>query len=844
MSISTPLSQALFSELPGIHYRCRIDNDTPVLIYVSPAAAELTGISAEKLLREKNPSFHNILHPDDKERVYKEHKAFSKSGTELTTQYRIIDQNGMIRWVKEIAVSDYEGKEGPFYIDGYVMDITGNKEFGELVKTLSAYQSALNESSIVSLTDRKGKIIYANEKFIEISQYNKEELIGKTHKLINSSWHTSDFFKQMWETITAGKLWHGEIRNRAKDGSYYWVDTVITPILNEEHEITQFLSVRTIITKQKEQEQFLKNSEEKFRDIVQNTTDLIQSVDADGLIVFVNESWKQRLGYTHEEVIGKNIFNFIHPDYHAHCKTIFEQISKGKEVHSVEVVFQSARGEQVVCEANINARFENFRLVLTRGIFRDVTEARKYQQMLQRQQEQLKAAQQQASLGSWFIDMKKNIVEWSDEAHRIFALPLDKEPVYEDFVKRIHPDDLSFVNKAWEDALTGKGYDIEHRILVNGKEKWIKASAVISFDHHNQPSFCTGSVQDITGRKKTELELLKSQQQLNEAQIIAKVGSFEWDTKTNVLTGSAELYNILGITQTKEPVKFAQLFAMIHPEDKRSVSDKIRQSMEKGDSFSVQFRFITASRTIKYIEAKKQKTEHPADHHVFTGTIQDISSFKQFEKELFNSIIESEENERNRIAAELHDGVCQYLAAGKLIIETIRNIAGKETPELNRLVEDCYQVVNESFHLARYISHQLVPQSLYDNGFLESLREMTGLLNKVDNKRYTLTVSGKEQEPESHIAVNLYRIIQEFTRNSQKYSEANRIKIKVHYTNTAIELELSDNGKGFDLEKAKEQKGIGIFNMINRIESIGGNYSLTSKPGNGVLLKINTSLGI
>lgn len=649
----------------------------------------------------------------------------------------------------------------------------------------------------------------------------------------------------MWQTITAGNPWRGEIRNRAKDGSYYWVDTVITPILNEEKEIIQFLSVRNIITKQKEQEEVLRNNEEKFRDIIQNTTDLIQSVDADGLIVFVNESWKQHLGYTGAEVIGKNIFNFIHPDNRTHCEAIFERIKKGEEVRSVEVVFQSAGGEKVICEANINARFENFRMVLTRGIFRDVSESRKYEEMLQREQIQLKSAQQIAKLGSWFFDIKNDILEWSDEARRIFDLPFDVKPSTNDFYKKVHPEDIGFVVKTWQDAMKGEKYDIEHRLLINGKEKWIRVLAVVSFNEQNEPLLCNGSVQDITEKKKTEIKLLRKQQQLNEAQKIAKVASYEWNTETNELHCSSEMFTILGLEKTKKPILFDEIFLMVHPEDRAFVAEKLASAKERRTAVSVQFRCVTPDGTIKHLEGKRQKPEATeTDHIYFKGTMQDISSFKQFEKELFNSIIESEENERNRIAAELHDGVCQYLAAGKLIIETIRAMAGKENPELSPLIEDCYQVVNESFQLARYISHQLVPQSLYDNGFLESLNEMISLLNKVDNKRYSLSVSGAEKEPESHIAVNLYRIIQEFTRNSQKYSEADRIKIKVHYTDTAIELELSDNGKGFDLEKAKEQKGIGIFNMINRIESIGGNYSLTSKPGKGVVLKINTGLGI
>ncbi len=845
MSISNPLlSESLFSELPGILYRCRIVDNKPLLTNISPGVVELTGYSVELILSEKTTSFYDIIHPDDKDRVYQEHRSFSRTGTDLSTQYRIIDKNGMIRWVKEIAVSDYNGAE-PFHIDGYVMDITGKKQFSEVVKTLRAYQLAVNESAIVSLTDKQGKIIYANEKFIETSQYCREELIGKTHQVVNSSHHPKLFFKQMWETILSGSPWRGEIKNRAKDGSYYWVDTVITPVLNENREITQFLSVRNIITVQKEQEEILRANEEKFRDIIENTSDLIQSVDANGMIVFVNESWKKRLGYTDAEVLGKNVFNFIHPDSRLHCQTIFERIKNGEEVRSVEVIFQSATGEQVICEANINTRFDNDRMVLSRGIFRDVSEARKYQVMLQRERAQLKSAQQIAKLGSWFFDMKNDILEWSDEARRIFDIPFNRKPTTNDFIEKVHPEDVEFVVKTWKDAMKGEKYDIEHRLLVNGKEKWIRVLAVVTFNEQNEPLHSNGSVQDITEKKKTELKLLKRQQQLNEAQKIAKVASYEWNTETNELHCSNEMYAILGLKKSTKPILFDEIFLLVHPEDRAFVAEKLAASKESRTAFSVQFRCVTPDGTVKYLEGKRQKPEATeTDHIYFKGTMQDISSFKQFEKELFNSIIESEENERNRIAAELHDGVCQYLAAGKLIIETIRTMAANENPELKTLIDDCYHVVNESFHLSRHISHQLVPQSLYDSGFLESLHEMINLLNKVDNKRYKLSVTGVEKEPEAHIAVNLYRIIQEFTRNSQKYSEADRINVSIHYTGAAIEIELSDNGKGFDPEKVKEQKGLGIFNMIKRIESIGGSYTLTSKPGKGVLLKIHTLLSI
>jgi PAS domain S-box-containing protein len=127
------------------------------------------------------------------------------------------------------------------------------------LSALNAYQKAINTVAIVSITDTGGKIVYVNDFFCRISQYTREELIGRTHRIINSSSHSSEFFSDLWRTIQAGEIWHGEIKNNAKDGSCYWVDTTIAPVLNNEGQIIQYLSIRTLITERKELEQEKQN---------------------------------------------------------------------------------------------------------------------------------------------------------------------------------------------------------------------------------------------------------------------------------------------------------------------------------------------------------------------------------------------------------------------------------------------------------------------------------------------------------------------------------------------------------------------------------------------------------
>jgi PAS domain S-box-containing protein len=239
------------------------------------------------------------------------------------------------------------------------------------VKELAEQKFALDQHAIVAVTDLQGTITYVNDRFSAINLYSREEAIGRNYRIVNSGYHPKEFFQKMYDTLGKGRVWHGEIRNRAKDGSIFWVAATTVPLLDSGGKPRQYITIRTDITARKR----LEEVREHLAAVVESSDDAIISKTLNGMVTAWNSGAERLFGYSSAESVGKPMDRLLPLERATEESDILARIARGERVDHFETVRVRKDGKRVDISATISpVKDSSGAIVGVAKIARDITQ--------------------------------------------------------------------------------------------------------------------------------------------------------------------------------------------------------------------------------------------------------------------------------------------------------------------------------------------------------------------------------------------------------------------------------------------------------------------------------------
>jgi PAS domain S-box-containing protein len=340
-------------------------------------------------------------------------------------------------------------------------------------------------------------------------------------------------------------------------------------------------------------------------------------------------------------------------------------------------------------------------------------------------------------------------------------------------------------------------------------------------------------VHDITKRKLAEKALKKSEAMLNKAQQIAHIGSWELDERTQELHWSDETFRMFGYTPNAVKPTMELFMNCIHPESMNILLESITAARNNQKSYSVEHQIIRPDGQIRFVHEQAEIIfDDEGKPEKWIGTVQDITENKQIQKNIIKAIVETEEKERAYFSKELHDGLGPLLSTIKLYLQW------SERPDSIKSQKESIQKAEEVLEGAlttiKEISNKLSPHLLKNYGLTSAIQSFVDHLAEFYPIRIAFH-SNITRRLSLEIESTAYRAVTECINNTIKHSKANEISIMLNDSGSLLSIHYSDDGIGFDIRKMlTEKKGLGLYNLQNRVETVGGIIKMFSELEKGV----------
>ena len=865
--------------------------------YVSKCWSDFTGVSLEKIISD---GWIKIIHPEDHQVAIGRYDRYFKAREPFVIEYRIRSKEGDYKWVVDHGVPRFTA-DGIFigYI-GSVIDIHYRKTAEQKLR----YQAAMIENirdAIIS-TDLDFNIIALNNMAEEMYGFTKEEVIGKPIRSLIKHEYISVSKQNVLIELYEKDSWEGEVYFDRNDGKRIYLFFSLSFVKNDRGQRIGLVGIHRDITQRYAAEIALRISEERYRSVVEALNEGIILQDRTGKIITGNKRAALILG---DNFVGRILkFEEVRCVYEDGTKVTADNdpfsitLRTGKALQEQIIGFQRPGDSFYWFSINTEPIYYSGQSTTPDAVVTscfDITQRKQQEQWLSLEKDVLEInAQASATLKNtvdfylqgiekMFPDMMCSVLLLNDDKKTIRHLSSPSMPgTYAAEIsglkigpkagssgtamflkKRILTNDIK-IDPIWEEYRDfAAKYDLQScwSFPITNSQNEVLATIAGYHKYPKVPSNKELNIMEVAcnllriifENKQAEANLRLSNERYLLATKATHDAIYDWDIIENTVYRGESFQSLFGYPVSQGGDLLGFLEEKLHPDDMARVTKSLRRFVESksADIWESEYRFLNA--VGKYVVVYDRGFlifNQDGNITRLVGSMMDITERKELEKRLVKqevdkqklvaqAVVNAQEKERAEIGKELHDNVNQILSTARLYLELAKSDEKERIPLINRSYDNIYDAINE----IRSISRSLVPPSIGDLGLIESIEDLVENI-KATKKLYIEfchdddidSLLGQKQK------LMLFRIIQEQVNNVLKHAEARNLIIELMIDANMINLAVSDDGKGFDYENVKNNKGAGLQNIASRTELFNGKINIVTAPGRGCKLNIHVPI--
>jgi PAS domain S-box-containing protein len=871
----------LAKHVPGVLYQYRLRPDgSSHFPYASDGILDIYGVTPEEVLHDATCVF-KVLHPDDVERVSETIQESARNLKVWYDTYRVKHLNGQTIWVEGESTPQLL-EDGSILWHGYIRNITKRKQAEEQLRKLS--QAVEQSPASVVITSPSGNIEYVNQKFTEVTGYSLNEAIGQNPRILKSGEQSEAFYKELWETISLGKEWKGEMHNKTKNGELYWESARISPISNEKGEITNYLAVKEDITD-------LKQAEINFRYSIDLSPVGIRIVSIDGETVYANQAFLGIYDFAslNEFMATPSVDRYTPESYLEHLERKKTR-KEGGEVAEYEIKIKRRNGEvrqiKVWRKEVIWNKEKHFQV-----INQDITEQRNLYNELLIAKEKAEENEQRLrllynSLSIAVLILKDGVcIECNNAALNIYSVDNKDQIVGKtpgDFSPEYQPNNIKSIEvaKSKNQIAIEEGYtSFEWLARRKNKEEFYTEVSLTKFIYKDE-LYIQCLTTDITERKRIENELIAAKVRAEEsaeklktanldlelAQNIALIGNWSFNPEVGVPVWSDEVYNIYELDLSTKPPHISEYKELYEPD----TYEMFTNAIINGIGYDIELNIKVSDKKSKWIRSiclpdLKNKT---SKGFLLRGTTQDITKQKETEIELLTAKEKAEESDRLKssfLANMSHEirtpmnGILGFLdllqepdleeetkntyidimgKSGQRLLNTINNII-----EISKIDAKQVKIKEERFCIVALL------QELSDFFQAEAKAKGINLLAKLPEQSIEITSD----------RTMLESVFTNLIKNALKFTRLGEIEVCLEQNNGHLTAYVSDTGIGIAPEKIEhlferfiqgsesnltrkfEGSGLGLSITKEYVNLLGGKIWVDSEVDKGSVFYVELS---